>query len=700
MHKITHILTAKMPISNKIITLASDSNDIFIMISKRSPILLIQLLLALFFSFKAAASERLPFEFTYNGKIYKGFEGVIDGTLKVSVERAVHPDFDEREYTVWFENISDKPSAVLEEVFALKTSFRGSSPMLRGCMGDHNNYYSQYCHDLTKEKEISFSSPWGRATHINFPYFDVVHGDGGTRIALGWAGTWEAKFTSKGSITTVEAKTSIDLKTVLLPGEKIRTGLIVMLDYKGRSEYESVNKWRRWFMKYNLPKADAQGNDLSPFSTVYFAGDTGLPNSDGSISETYFTWQRTLKVLEHEGLVADFRWFDAGWYSDPAGNFVPYDGSWWSTTGAWIPCQKKWPGKTLLESNEACHALGMKCFVWFEPERTNHVDDLVKYHGYKAEWAVTKNGRHITNNIGDPECLNWTLKRIIKMMDENGFDMYREDNNIDPNGHLRLLDEKEEEKTALPRKGISENKFIQGHYALWDGIIAYCRSHGKCTFMDSCASGGGRNDIESMRRAVPVMRSDYDRTSIAMRLQQSSGFNKWIPFHGSSTKETVGQLDNPSLAPDLYTVRASLLPIWNESGAWSHNPDINFGELRRNRAVWKQNSHLLTKDFYELSEWHDRTNTALWTIFAYNDPETRESILLGFRQETCPDAENIVKLPFVDPSVNYLIKDDDSQKETVIKGSVLANGVSLTLEKPKTSLLWHISPVSTTKSAD
>lgn len=661
-------------------------------ITKKSTCLI--LLLTLLTCGGVYASERLPFEFTYAGRVYKGFEGIIDETLKVSVEKASHPDFDELEYTVWFENVSDKPSAVLENVYSLKAGFRGSAPLLRGCLGDHNNYYSQYCRDLSQEKEIFFSSTWGRATHINFPYFDLVYGNGGTRIALGWAGTWDARFTTEGSFTTVTARTDIDLRIVLLPGEKVRTGMVVLLNYKGRDEYESVNKWRRWYMKYNLPKADADGNDIQPFSTICFANDTGLPNSDGSISETYFTWQRTLSVLQKEDLLPDFRWFDAGWYSDPAGNFVPYDGSWWSTTGAWIPCGRKWPDKTLLESNEACHALGMKSFVWFEPERVNHVDDLVRFHGYREEWAVTKNGRHITNNIGDPDCLAWTLDRIIRMMDENGFDMYREDNNIDPAGHWRVLDEREAVRTSLPRKGISENKFIQGHYALWDGIIAYCRSHGKCTFLDSCASGGGRNDIESMRRAVPVMRSDYDRTTTAMRLQQSSGFNKWIPFHGSSTKETEGQHDNPLLSPDLYTVRASLLPIWNEGAAYSHNPGLNFGELRRNRSIWKRNSHLLTKDFYELSEWHDRSDTSRWTVYAYSDPETGESILLGFRQESCEESEFNVKLPFAVPGRMYSVRDDDSGKEMIIDGATLAGGLPLRLDEPRSSLLWHIVPLT------
>ena len=256
-----------------------------------------------------------------------------------------------------------------------------------------------------------------------------------------------------------------------MPGEKIRTGLVVLLNYKGRNEHTSVNKWRQWFMKYNLPKADATGNELKPFWTTCFAGDTGLPNSDGSISETYFTWQRTLKKLEHEKLLPDFRWFDAGWYFDPARQTVASD--WWGTIGSWELDTVKWPGKTFRESNEACHSLGVKVLTWFEPERVTHIEDLAKNFGYKTEWGI-KTDHCITSNIGNPECLKWTLDRITKMMDENEIDMYREDNNSDPAAAWKILDSRDEELYGLPRQGINENKCIQGHYALWDGILAFC----------------------------------------------------------------------------------------------------------------------------------------------------------------------------------------------------------------------------------
>lgn len=638
-----------------------------------------------------AANNSLPYEFTYGGKVYKSFEGTIDGTLKVSVVRAAHPEFDESEYTVWFENVSDHPTKVLESVYALKKTFKGSKPLLRGCLGDHDNYYTQYCKDLLKEK-VTFTSTEGRATHVVFPYFDLVHGNGGTRIALGWAGTWEAEFKAKGSTTTVTAQTNLGLRSVLLPGEKVRTGLVVLLGYDGRDEHNSVNKWRAWFMAHNLPKADAKGNMLRPFSTTCFAGDTGLPNTDGSISETYFTWQRTLTKLQHEDFLPDFRWFDAGWYSDPAGNSIPYDGDWWGTIGSWELDKEKWPGDSFRQSNRACHALGLKVLMWFEPERVTHVDDLVRNYGYKKEWGI-QSANCITTNLGDPECLAWTLGRITKILEENDVDMYREDNNSDPAGAWKILDGNDERLYGVPRQGINENKCIQGHYALWDGIIEFCRKNGKCTFLDSCASGGGRNDIESLRRSIPLMRSDYDRTTVAMRLHQSAGFNKWVPFHGSSTKDTQGQLEESLYTPDLYVTRASLLPIWNVGGAYSHNPKLNFAEYKRNRNVWNANKHLLTKDFFELTPYHRLEDTSTWTVFAYNDPATSEGIILGFRQDSCQEESCTVKLPFADPQKTYSLYDDDTQQSHTVSGADLASGYTLTLPEPKSSCLIHIKAV-------
>ena len=67
----------------------------------------------------------------------------------------------------------------------------------------------------------------------------------------------------------------------------------------------------------------------------------------------------------------------------------------------------------------------MKVLMWFEPERVTHVEDLVKNYGYKAEWAISNGKGVITNDLGNPECLKWTLGRITKTMGGHGIDLFR-----------------------------------------------------------------------------------------------------------------------------------------------------------------------------------------------------------------------------------------------------------------------------------
>ena len=651
--------------------------------------------------------EKFPLSFRYAGKEYSGlgglecisksasetaFEGTwkADDCLAVKVIAKYCADYGQSEYTVYFENTGAAPSGVLSDIAALDTLFEGENCTSRGILGDHQNYYAPYDIDLNTQA-AHFESLGGRATHVCFPYFDLVHGDGGTLIALGWAGTWDALFTCVKGGARAKIRSIPALKAQLMPGETIRTGLIVLLPYAGRDRDSAMNLWREWFVSCNMPRYDASGKAIDPFTTAFFAYDTGLPNSDGSISERHFTWKLSLDKVVAEKVTADFRWFDAGWYPDPAGNTVETD--WWGTVGTWQIDKEKWPGDTFRQSVEGFHEHGMKTLVWFEPERVTHVDDLVKNHGYKREWAIEAGGA-ITNNIGDPECLKWTADRIISMMDENGVDLYREDNNANHNQTWEKLDRQNTRAAGFPRWGIAENNSIVGHYDLWDTIIGYCARSGKCTFVDSCASGGGRNDIESLRRGIPFMRSDADRTTTALRLSMSASFNQWIPFHGANTKETEGQLDaSTGAGSDKYVYRASYLPVFNYGEQFVHNPDLDYDMMRRYIGEWKSIKHLLVRDMYILTPWHSRDDMYGWTAFAYDDPDAGDSVLIAFRMEKCADDRCKVRLPFARNECDYILENCDNGRKNKIPGFELAHEVILSLKQPRSCLMYRIRRV-------
>ncbi len=653
-------------------------------------------------------NESFPVSFSYGGKAYKGFGDLplvektvtktdagtdfvmrfsLDANVEARIEGKYCDEFGEYEYTLYFENIGDKVSDVISDVYCLDTVFDGENGALRGILGDHENFYKGYEKDLSAE-DVYFKSENGRATHIVFPYFDLVHGNGGSLIALGWAGTWDASFVSNGNSVSVKAKTCINLSTVLLPGESVRSGLVVVIPYSGRDEFNATNLWREWFMKYNLPKANLKGETLKPFTTICWSGDTGLPNSDGSISERSFTWRPTFEKMLEKNVHPDFRWFDAGWYFDPACKTVESD--WWGTIGTWDLDTEKWPDGSFRKSVDACHEVGIKTLVWFEPERVTHVEDLAKNYGYNPEWGITI-GNVTTNNIGDDECLEWTFGRISKMLKENDVDLFREDNNSNPAGSWAIIDERENEKHSLPRNGIGENKAICGHYKLWDKILAFCGENGKCTYLDSCASGGGRNDLESMRRGIPFMRSDFDRTTSSMRLSQTSSFCKWVPFHGSSTKETVYQLEaEAGKGASPYVSRASFLPVMNYGLQFVQNPDIDYELFHKNLNEWQSIKHLLTKDLYVLTPWHHHEDRSAWTAVAYDDPDIGESILLGFRMEDCAEDTFIARLPFAEAGTTYTLTNVDTDENSELDGGVLNSGITLKLDEPKSSVFIKI----------
>ncbi len=653
-----------------------------------------------------ADTSRFPFSFTYGGTIYNGFSPdaqideqqthmgarettvrryKVDAALTVTLKLTHSYDYGVTEWTVYFQNPASENSEVLTEVKSC-LHFGGENPVLKGILGDHVNQYRPYTVPLT-EMPVHFTSESGRATHVNFPYFNLEHGDGGSMLAIGWAGTWTADFRFEQGETIYTARSVNDLCTYLKPGEEIRTALFVCADYTVRNEHYATNYWRSWFVAENLPKENASGKSLSPFSTCCLASDTGLPNSDGSISERHTTWRPSLEKMISEDVKVDFRWFDAGWYTDPEMKTVESD--WWNTIGTWVLDPEKWPGESFRESTDFAREHGMRTLMWFEPERVTNPAALAKNFGYQEEWGIRCNAidryetvsrEVITNNIGDPACFAWTLKQVTETLRRGKVEMYREDNNSNPGELWHYLDTAEGEG----RTGITECRFIDAHYRLWDGIIACTLSYGGCGFVDSCASGGGRNDLESMRRGVPLLRSDSDRTTTALRLSMTTAFNRWIPFCGANTKEKAGELALTGRT-DPYTWRASYLPALNVDSQFVQDPDQNFDILRFGLSEWKKISPYLLKDLYVLTPWHTERDTYSFTALSYFDAAVKRGVLLAFRQENCPESELTVSLPFVPDGATVRLTDEDSKETLTLQG----NGLTLSFDAPRTArLLW------------
>ena len=106
--------------------------------------------------------------------------------------------------------------------------------------------------------------------------------------------------------------------------------------------------------------------------------------------------------------------------------------------------------------------------------------------------------------------------------------------------------------------------------------------------IDSCASGGRRNDLETLRRAVPLWRSDYAFEPIGHQCM-TYGISFWMPYHGTGTVACAK-------APYYGGGRTPVEPyaFWSKYGPQPRLgidirvKEIDYPALRRLVGQWRQ----------------------------------------------------------------------------------------------------------------
>ena len=282
---------------------------------------------------------------------------------------------------------------------------------------------------------------------------------------MGWPGRWSAKFERDDakSLRIIAGQELTHFK--LLPGEEVRSPLIVLQFYEG-DWIRGQNLWRRWMVAHNIPRP---GGKLVPTHYGACWSDPLYPAAE--------TEMAMLNGYIREGIDLKYYFIDAGWYPGKTGN-------WWTDAGTWEVDKTRFP-KGIREVSDRAHANGMDFVLWFEPERAGPNTWLSENH---PEWILGgKNGGLV--NMGNPDAWKWIVERIDSLIMSEGVDVYRQDYNIDPLGYWRGA-------RRPDRQGITENKYVCGYLSYWDELL---RRHPKL-WIDSCASGGQRNDLETMRR--------------------------------------------------------------------------------------------------------------------------------------------------------------------------------------------------------
>ena len=376
--------------------------------------------------------------------------------LECRCVRVEYADFPAVEWTVWFRNTGARDTPLLEKIQGLDAVFVGSGSgdvTLHGIRGDScsADSYAPFRHALRLNETRSFAPPAHSGKSCDgpsgWPYFNLQLPGGGVLLAVGWPGQWAAAFTRTDACAVRAAAGQAVTRLALQSGEEIRTPLTAVLFWRGAETCDAQNLWRRWYLAHVLPRIG--GEPQQPVTEIQSGGSLGeIPGI-----------QRRLEM----GIRPDICWRDAGgrttWYVNSG---KPYEGKdAWLNTGTWEINPAKYPDGFKPFSDWA-HAQGMQFLLWFEPERVGDPSSwLATRH---PEWLLPGTSHGSLLDLGNPDALAWLIGHVDGMVKSQGLDWYREDmNGGGPLPAWRKRDEPD-------RQGATENHYVQGHLAFWDGL--------------------------------------------------------------------------------------------------------------------------------------------------------------------------------------------------------------------------------------
>ncbi len=575
--------------------------------------------------------------------------------ITVTVYATLYKEYAIIEWTVWLTNTGSEKTGQITELNALKDTFAEdfaqSEIRLTTFEGSHESNDSFRAQTMLLEVDKSKSTngtsgkpsvTWAPYMNLQWSNEEAEWGKEGVFISNGWSGQWATKVENTGEGVVVTAKQE-RLDTYLAPGESIRSPLITMLFWE-KDLMRSQNLWRRWVYTVAMPQPD--GEPIPPMMHGNTAAETGLT-----------VWADTENQLEaidrwmNYGLDIDAWQMDAGWY-DMANNSTD-----WVDTGSWTPSIKRFNG-TLKPIADRLDEYDLDFILWFEPERlttNSYIFNEFKGTDYYMEALA---GWHCFNFAND-EAAAWLTNYICNTIDANGVDIYRQDCNLNDGASLMSYWKEYEEDGKM---GYLENRYIINYLKYFDEILEHTG-----TFIDNCASGGKRLDLESTKRSVALWRDDkcYDPT---LTQCQSWGINFFMPYSGQGT-----------LSSDPYVFRSNMMQYTGMAyNQIDHLNDEDVEDCKKVIVEHKAYADYLTKDYYPLTPF-DETEYC-WMAWQYNDPETSSGLVQAFKRVGSDVGEQTYRLSGLDAKTKYVITDIDTNETVEMTGKeLMTKGLTVTM---------------------
>lgn len=230
------------------------------------------------------------------------------------------------------------------------------------------------------------------------------------------------------------------------------------------------------------------------------------------------------------------------------------------------------------------------------------------------------------------------------------------------------------------RRGITEIKHINGLYRLWDTLLEKFPQ----LIIDNCSSGGRRIDIETLRRSIPLWRSDYQcppNYDIEASQCHNLTFNLWMPYSGTGSGRDYDEYRIRSTYASAMTTNYSFS---EKEGFCDTAEKIEF--IRKYTSEYLLLRPYFSEDFYPLTEFTGSRDA--WCAMQFNRPSCGDGIIEVFRRENSPCEAAVFELNGISKDKSYKFTDLDGGEFTISGSEIIKNGFKLTVTEKRKAKIY------------
>jgi alpha-galactosidase len=224
-----------------------------------------------------------------------------------------------------------------------------------------------------------------------------------------------------------------------------------------------------------------------------------------------------------------------------------------------------------------------------------------------------------------------------------------------------------------------------GYLAYWDELLA--RNPG--LVIDSCASGGRRNDLETMRRAITLHYTDVGYGEHPIKQKQHREMFEWIPYFRAHNMNwdnaETGAYENGGRPTDTFAFHCALAPALTSMFTYNDTEE-NFEIGRRMDDIWREAAEIeLSGDYYPMTEC--RLDPRDFYAMQFDDPIAHRGFIQVIRNTQVESDTYVVKAPCVHENAVYTLIDRETGKHLSLTSNELREGFAAMLA-PRSGVIY------------